>query len=358
MPRAIRVVIVDDSALMREMLKEIVSQEPGMEVAGVARDAYEAREIIKATNPDVITLDVEMPKMDGLAFLEKIMTLRPTPVVMVSSLTREGSDATIRALELGAVDCVAKPGGSEGHGFEATARELVDKLRVAATARLSMRRPAAAQPGTLPVPRRAGSGTRLIAIGASTGGVERIRDVLAVMPAACPPIVITQHIGPNYVASFASRLDRLSAPSVQVAAHGARLVQGLVLIAPGDRHLTVVRDQQGYVCHIADTPPVSGHRPSVDVLFGSVAKAAGSQAVGVILSGMGRDGANGLLAMRQAGAYTIGEQESSCVVYGMPRAAFDAGAVAVELPLGQIPAEMLRAFDAIVERPRTIRGEE
>lgn len=357
MARPIRVVIVDDSALMREMLKDIVSQEPGMEVAGVARDAYEAREIIKATNPDVITLDIEMPKMDGLAFLEKIMTLRPTPVIMVSSLTREGADATIRALELGAVDCVAKPGGSEGLGFEATARELVDKVRMAAGARLSMRRPV--QPaGTLPVPRKAGSGTRLIAIGASTGGVERIRDVLAAMPAGCPPIVVTQHMGPNYVASFAARLDRLSAPSVQLASHGARLAQGVVHIAPGDRHLSVARDSQGFVCHLTDAPPVSGHRPSVDVLFGSVAKAAGAHAVGVILSGMGRDGATGLLAMRRAGAFTIGEQESSCVVYGMPRAAFEAGAVAVELPLSQIPAEMLRAFDAIGDRPRTIRGEE
>ncbi|KAA0598105.1 two-component system chemotaxis response regulator CheB [Azospirillum lipoferum] len=352
MPRPIRVVIVDDSALMREMLKDILTHEAGMEVAGVARDAFEAREVIKATNPDVITLDVEMPKMDGLSFLEKIMTLRPTPVIMVSSLTSEGSDAAIRALELGAVDCVAKPGGSDGQGFEATAMELVSKIRVAATARLTMRRPAAAH-GVLPTPRRAGSGKRLIAIGASTGGVERIRDVLAAMPADCPPIVVTQHMGPSYVPSFAARLDRLSAPTVRVAAHGDRPAQGLVLIAPGDRHLAIIRDTAGFVCHIQDTPPVSGHRPSVDVLFASVAKAAGSNAVGVILSGMGRDGAIGMKAMQEAGAFTIGEQESSCVVYGMPRAAREAGAVAVELPLAQIPAEMLRAFDAVGERPRT-----
>ena len=346
MPRPIRVVIVDDSSLMREMLRSIISEEPGIEVAGVARDPYEAREVIKQTNPDVITLDIEMPRMDGLSFLEKIMTLRPTPVVMVSSLTQEGSDATIRALEIGAVDCVAKPDGSDGHGFEAMAHELIGKIRVAATARLSMRRPHAPAP-TLPTPRRAGSGTRFIAIGASTGGVERIRDVLAVMPADCPPIVITQHMGPSYVPAFAARLDRLSAPSVRVAGPGDRLAQGVVYIAPGDRHLVVIRDAQGYSCHIQDGPPVSGHRPSVDALFSSVARAAGANAVGVILSGMGRDGANGMLAMRDAGAYTIGEQESSCVVYGMPRAAREAGAVAIELPLAQIPAEMLHAFDAI-----------
>ncbi|WP_448204448.1 protein-glutamate methylesterase/protein-glutamine glutaminase [Azospirillum sp. sgz302134] len=346
MPRPIRVVIVDDSSLMREMLKSIISEDPGIEVAGVARDPYEAREVIKQTNPDVITLDIEMPRMDGLSFLEKIMTLRPTPVVMVSSLTQEGSDATIRALEIGAVDCVAKPDGSDGHGFEAMAHELIGKIRVAATARLSMRRPHAPS-ATLPTPRRAGSGTRFIAIGASTGGVERIRDVLAVMPADCPPIVITQHMGPSYVPSFAARLDRISPPTVQVATQGARLTQGVVYIAPGDRHLVVIRDAQGYSCHIQDGPPVSGHRPSVDALFSSVARAAGPNAVGVILSGMGRDGATGMLAMREAGAYTIGEQESSCVVYGMPRAAFEAGAVAIELPLAQIPAEMLRAFDAI-----------
>lgn len=352
MPRPIRVVIVDDSNLMREMLRDIISHETGIDVVGVARDPYEAREVIKQTNPDVITLDIEMPRMDGLSFLEKIMTLRPTPVVMVSSLTQEGSDATIRALEIGAVDCVAKPDGSDGHGFEAMAHELIGKIRVAATARLSMRRSHGPAHATLPTPRRAGSGTRFIAIGASTGGVERIRDVLTVMPADCPPIVITQHMGPSYVPAFAARLDRLAAPSVRVAVQGARLAQGTVHIAPGDRHLVIVRDAQGYSCHIQDGPAVSGHRPSVDVLFSSVAKAAGPNAVGVILSGMGRDGAAGMLAMREAGAYTIGEQESSCVVYGMPRAAKETGAVAIELPLAQIPAEMLRAFDAIGERPR------
>jgi two-component system chemotaxis response regulator CheB len=352
MARPIRVVVVDDSSLMREMLTAILGAEPGIEVTGAARDPYEARELIKATNPDVITLDVEMPRMDGLSFLEKIMTLRPTPVIMVSSLTREGSDAAVRALELGAIDCVAKPAGSEGHGFEEMAADLVAKIRVAATARLTMHRP----PSTahaLPTPKRAGSGTRFLAIGASPGGVERIRDVLSVMPADCPPIVITQHMGPSYVPSFAARLDKQTPPNVRLATHGARLKQGVVYIAPGDRHLAVAKDAQGFLCRIEDSPTVSGHRPSVDVLFQSVAACAGPNAVGVILSGMGRDGATGMLAMRQAGAYTIGETETSCVVYGMPRAAREAGAVAVELPLAQIPAEMLRAFDAIGDRART-----
>ncbi|WP_029008608.1 protein-glutamate methylesterase/protein-glutamine glutaminase [Azospirillum halopraeferens] len=351
MARPIRVVVVDDSSLMREMLKDILGRERGIEVAGTARDPYEARELIKTTNPDVITLDVEMPRMDGLAFLEKIMTLRPTPVVMVSSLTQEGSDAAVRALELGAIDCVAKPDGAEGHGFEAMAEELVAKIRVAATARLTLRRPPPAGK-SLASPRHRGNG--IIAIGASTGGVERLREVLAMMPADCPPIVITQHIGPSYVASLAARLDRQTPPSVRVADRKARLEPGVALIAPGDRHLMVVRDGAGgYACRIDDGPPVSGHRPSVDVLFESVAEAAGAAAVGVILSGMGRDGASGLLAMRRAGAHTIGEQESSCVVYGMPRAAREAGAVAIELPLAQIPAEMLRAYDAIGDRPRS-----
>ncbi|HEY0837429.1 MAG TPA: chemotaxis response regulator protein-glutamate methylesterase [Azospirillum sp.] len=351
MPRPIRVVVVDDSSLMRAMLKDILGREPGIEVVGAARDPFEAREMIKATNPDVVTLDVEMPRMDGIAFLEKIMTLRPTPVIMVSSLTQEGSDATIRALEIGAVDCVAKPDGSDGHGFEEMAHELAAKIRIAAAARLSMRRPPASHT-VLAAPRRAGAGTRFIAIGASTGGVERIREVLSVMPADCPPIVITQHMGPGYVPSFAARLDKQTPPAVKVAEAGDRLAQGVVYIAPGDRHLAVVKDGPGFVCRIEDAPAVSGHRPSVDVLFHSVARAAGPNAVGVILSGMGKDGAAGMKAMREAGAHTIGETESSCVVYGMPRAAKEAGGVAVELPLAQIPAEMLRAFDAIGDRAR------
>jgi two-component system chemotaxis response regulator CheB len=351
MARLIRVVIVDDSNLMRQLLTAALSRDDAIEIVGSARDPYEARQIIKATNPDVITLDIEMPKMDGLSFLEKIMTLRPTPVVMVSSLTQAGSDATIRALELGAVDYVGKPAGSEGLGFREVMDELIAKIKMAASARVTPLRRLRARPSTLRAPRRSDARS-LIAIGASTGGVERIRDILQVMPADCPPIVITQHMGPSYLASFADRLNRLSAPTVMLAVTGARLQQGMVFIAPGDRHLVVARDTLGYVCQILETPPVSGHRPSVDVLFHAVAKAAGPNAVGAILSGMGRDGAAGLTAMRAAGAYTVGEQESSCVVYGMPRMAKEAGGVVLELPLAQIAAELLRAIDAIGDRPR------
>jgi len=279
------------------------------------------------------------------------MTLRPTPVVMVSSLTQSGSDATIRALELGAVDYVAKPHGSDGLGFQRVAEDLIIKIKLASTARVRALHRPSGPPGILAAPRRAGSKT-FIAIGASTGGVERIRDILQVMPANCPPIVITQHMGPSYLASFADRLDRLSQPSVRLATHGARLQQGVVFIAPGDVHLAVGRDSLGYLCQLQDTPAVSGHRPSVDVLFHSVAKAAGPNAVGAILSGMGRDGASGMAAMRANGAHTVGEQENSCVVYGMPKTAKEAGGVALELPLAQIAPELLRAIDAIADRPR------
>ena len=351
MAKLVRVVIVDDSNLMRRLLTAALSRDHDIEIVGSACDPYEARQVIKDTNPDVITLDIEMPRMDGLSFLEKIMTLRPTPVVMVSSLTQAGSDATIRALELGAVDYVGKPAGSEGFGFREVVAELIDKIKMAASARVTPLRRIQTPPPPLLSPRHMDSWS-FIAIGASTGGVERIRDILQVMPPDCPPIVITQHMGPSYLASFADRLDRISPPTVALASHGARLQRGTVFIAPGDRHLAVAREASGYVCQIQDTPLVSGHRPSVDVLFHSVAKVAGPKAVGAILSGMGRDGAAGLAAMRAAGAHTVGEQESSCVVYGMPRMAKEAGGVVLELPLAHIAPELLRAIDAIGDRPR------
>lgn len=352
MAKPIRVVVVDDSALMRQMLTELLMRAHDIDVVGAARDPYEARDMIKALNPHVVTLDVEMPRMDGLSFLEKIMTLRPMPVVMVSSLTREGSDAAVRALELGAVDCVAKPDRADGGGVERMASELILKIRIAAAARLSPSRPPSTVRKTLP--RGIAKSRRFIALGASTGGVERIRDLLAAMPPDCPPIVVTQHMGAGYVPSFAARLDSLSEPTVALATEGARLQQGVVYIAPGDRHLAVARDVRGFYCRLIDAPPVSGHRPSVDVMFQSVAEAAGGNAVGVILSGMGKDGAAGMLAMRQAGAHTVGEQESSCVVYGMPRAARECGAVAIEMPLSHIAAEMLRAAEAPADGHGTI----
>jgi two-component system chemotaxis response regulator CheB len=347
MSRRIRVAIVDDSALMRRMLSESLEAIPDFEVVGTAQDPYEARDMIKVARPEVLTLDVEMPRMDGLTFLEKIMTLRPMPVVMVSTLTKEGTEATVRALELGAIDYVGKPKGTDGDSFAEFRDELVLKLRLAAAARLNIPR---AKPVRAAAPARRPGDRRMIAMGASTGGVERIRDVLEALSDTCPPIFIVQHIGAPFVASFAARLDRQTSLTVRVATHGARVGPGQAVIAPGDEHLSVRRDALGYICELSDGPAVSGHRPSVDVLFESVAKVAGANAVGVILSGMGRDGATGMAAMRAAGAWTIGENEASCVVYGMPRMAKQADGVAAELPLSQIPGEMMRAAAAIVER--------
>ncbi len=341
----IRVLVVDDSALMRQMITAVLSSDPAIEVVGGAPDPLVAREKIKALNPDVLTLDVEMPRMDGLAFLEKLMTLRPMPVVMVSSLTERGAEVTMKALELGAVEVFCKPSDAAGGGLLAQGRDLIDKVKAAAHAHV---RPLADRPAVPAGPRQLAVTTiykstdRLVAIGSSTGGVEALREVITALPPDAPPVVITQHIPPRFSESFATRLDGLSAVRVKEAADGERIVAGHVFIAPGDRHLAVRRSGAMLVTHVHDGPLVSGHKPSVDVLFHSVAEACGSKAVGVILTGMGRDGAEGLLRMRQAGAATLGEDESSCVVYGMPKAARDIGAVEKELPLSRIADEILR----------------
>jgi len=336
----IRVLIVDDSALMRQMLSSLLASDPAIEVVGTAPDPLVAREKIKALNPDVMTLDVEMPGMDGLAFLERLMTLRPMPVVMVSSLTAQGAAVTLRALELGAIDVVCKP--TDPGGLAARRGELIEKIKAAAVARLRPRGESGGRPNRLPVTQIYRSSEKLVAIGASTGGVEALREIVVVMPADAPPIVIAQHIPPRFSASFAERLNGLAAVRVKEAGDGERILAGHVYIAPGDRHLRVRRSGAALVTQLEDGPLVSGHKPSVDALFHSVATACGSKAVGVILTGMGRDGADGLLAMRQAGADTLGEDESSCVVYGMPKAARDNGASKRELPLGKIAEEMLR----------------
>lgn len=347
----IRVLVVDDSALMRQMLTAILSADPGIEVIGSAPDPLVAREKIKALNPDVLTLDVEMPRMDGLAFLEKLMTLRPMPVVMVSSLTERGAEVTMRALELGAVDVFCKPTDLAANGLMAHARELVDKVKAAAAARVKPLgdRPQAA-PSRLAVTTIYKSTDRLVAIGSSTGGVEALRDVVLDLPAAAPPVVVTQHIPPRFSTSFAQRLDGLAAVRVKEAVDGERIVAGHVFIAPGDKHLAVRRSGAMLVAHVYDGPLVSGHKPSVDVLFQSVAEACGAKAVGVILTGMGRDGSEGLLKMRQAGAATLGQDEASCVVYGMPKAARDIGAVERELPLSRIADEILKLCAADTAR--------
>ncbi len=328
---AIRVLIVDDSPTMRVLITNILGRDPGIEVIGSAADPLEAREAIKAFNPDVITLDVEMPRMNGIEFLEKIMRLRPMPVVMVSSLTQEGADTTLRALELGAFDCVGKPAiGEASSGFS----ELIDKVKAAAQSRV---RPFGERTPQRPSKSDFTPDNKVVAIGSSTGGVEALVTLLETYPANCPPTVITQHMPASFTRSFADRLNRLSAAHVSEAEDGAKLEVGRVYVAPGgERHLELVAGAAGQRCRLRDADPVNGHRPSVDVLFKSVAHAAGARAVGVILTGMGKDGAQGLLEMRQAGARTIGQDESSCVVYGMPRAAFELKAVERQLPMSRI----------------------
>jgi two-component system chemotaxis response regulator CheB len=334
--KRVRVVVVDDSATMRGLITASLQQDPGIEVVGSAGDPLQARQIIKELSPDVITLDIEMPNMNGLEFLEKIMRLRPMPVVMVSSLTQAGAEATLKALELGAVDCVAKPsslaGGAEGLG------DLAARVKAAAEARVRPR-------GAASAPAVDGAFTPsgdLVAIGASTGGVEALLTVLANFPANCPPTVITQHMPGSFTRSFAARLDRATPARVQEAFDGAPIESGLIYLAPGgEAHFEVVRSG-GLRCRLRSGDPVSGHRPSVDALFQSVAAAVGRAAVGVILTGMGRDGAGGLAAMRAAGARTVGQDEASCVIYGMPRAAFDIGAVQRQAPVDAIGPLILR----------------
>ena len=345
-----RVLIVDDSALIRQMLTQMLNSDPAITVVGTASDPLVAREMIKSLNPDVVTLDIEMPRMDGLAFLHKIMTLRPMPVVMISSLTQKGTDTTLHALELGAVDYIAKPTIGLSDGFMAMRDEITSKVKQAAQARV---RPLS-QDKTSVTPLPTGSGydssEKLIAVGASTGGVEALHTFLSAFPADAPAILITQHMPPMFTANFANRLDKVCAVSVRQATDGERVLPGHVYIAPGSHHLELARSGANYICRLHDGPPVSGHRPSVDVLFRSVARAAGANAVGIILTGMGKDGAAGLLEMRRAGASTIGQDELSCVIYGMPKVAFDCGATEIELPIQKIPEQVLYHCQATARR--------
>lgn len=336
----VRVLIVDDSATMRGMLSMLLSGDPDVEVVGTADRASVARQKIKDLSPDVITLDVEMPGMNGLDFLEKVMTLRPMPVVMVSTLTARGADATIRALEIGAFDCYGKPTGSFKAAAIADGGHLVALVKRAAGSRVQQRAPAAALPPDAGYVPRDGA---VLAIGASTGGVEALVRLLSAFPANCPPTLIVQHMPGQFTRAFAERLDRTCLPHVVEARTGAPVLPGHVYLAPGnERHLEL---QGGPVlrCRLIAEEPMSGHRPSVDRLFRSVADVAGGQAVGAILTGMGHDGALGLKAMRDAGAVTIGQDEASCVVYGMPRVAHALGGVDEQLPLGAIAARLLRA---------------
>lgn len=339
----IGVVIVDDSALIRNMLTDILNSDPAIQVLGSAADPYQARELIKETNPDVITLDVEMPRMDGLTFLDKIMRLRPTPVIMISSLTQKGADATLRALEMGALDYVGKPQIGLQSGIEELAGEIISKVKSASRANLSTirRKPAQSAPNHSSINYQ--TTEKIIAIGASTGGVEALSYILAEMPADCPAIAIAQHMPKNFTSSFAKRLNEQVLPSVTEAKHNARLLPGHVYIAPGDQHLVIAKSGADYICKLEDGPLVSGHKPSVDQMFYSVAKTVGSNAVGVILTGMGKDGADGLLEMRNAGAKTIGQDEASSTIYGMPGVANDIGAVEKQTSLSQMATSILKA---------------
>ena len=342
-----KVLIVDDSALIRSVMKEIINSQPDMEVVGQAPDPIIARDLIKQTNPDVLTLDVEMPKMDGLDFLEKLMRLRPMPVVMVSSLTERGSEITLRALELGAVDFVTKPKMSIQSGMLEYTELITDKIRAASRARIKARQvaPADAQKGpgaVLPQVRNPlTSSEKLIIIGASTGGTEAIKEFLMQMPSDCPGILITQHMPAGFTKSFAQRLDNLCKIGVKESEGGERILPGHAYLAPGHSHLQLVRSGANYMTQLDQGPPVNRHRPSVDVLFNSAAIHAGKNAVGVILTGMGKDGAQGMLEMKKAGAYNFAQDEASCVVFGMPREAIAVGAAHEVGALQDLPSMVM-----------------
>lgn len=341
----IKVLIVDDSALIRGVLKEIINSQPDMEVVGAAPDPLVARDLIKQTNPDVLTLDVEMPKMDGLDFLERLMRLRPMPVVMVSSLTERGSEITMRALELGAVDFVTKPKMSIQSGMLDYAELITEKIRIASRAKIKPRALAAQGQSAGGMLAAVGnpltSSEKLIIIGASTGGTEAIKEFLMQLPPDCPGILITQHMPEGFTRSFANRLDKLCRISVKEAEGGERILPGHAYLAPGHSHLTLVRSGANYMTKLDQEPPVNRHRPSVDVLFSSAALSAGKNAVGVILTGMGKDGAAGMLKMKEAGAYNLAQDEDSCVVFGMPREAIAIGATHDVGPLHELPGRVL-----------------
>ncbi len=343
-PRKIRVLIVDDSALIRSILKEIINSQPDMEAVGVASNPLMAREMIKTLNPDVLTLDVEMPQMDGLTFLEKIMRLRPMPVLMISSLTERGSEIALRALELGAVDFVSKPKLGVAEGMQAYAEEIATKIKVAFLSR-PLARQASLPSQNLPIiGNRLTTTEKLIAVGASTGGTEALKEFLTPLPADTPAILVTQHMPEAFTKSFAARLDTLCKMTVCEAAHNQRVLPGHVYIAPGHSHLLLKRSGTNYIAELSQSEPVNHHRPSVEVLFRSVAQQAGSNAIGVMLTGMGKDGAVGMLEMRQAGAYNLAQDEASCVVFGMPREAINIGAVHEVVGIRDMAQRVLARF--------------
>lgn len=358
------VVVVDDSALVRSILTEIINRQPDMQCIGAASDPLAAREMIRNLNPDVITLDVEMPKMDGLDFLQRLMRLRPMPVVMVSTLTERGAEVTLKALELGAVDFVAKPKIGVADGIRALAQDITDKIRIAAKAQIRRLPPAptsgavgataahstaAARPATPIASLGRLSTEKIIFIGASTGGTEATKDVLINLPADCPAVCITQHMPPGFTRSYAARLDGLCKIRVKEAQDGERILPGHGYIAPGGMHFSVERSGANYIARVQDGEPVNRHKPSVEVLFQSAARVVGQNALGIMLTGMGADGAKAMKVMKDAGAYNFVQDEATCVVFGMPREAINAGAADEVLPLQQIATRL-------IERLRSTAG--
>lgn len=345
----IRVLTVDDSALMRQVLATLLAKDPEIEVVGSAPDPYIAREKIKALNPDVLTLDVEMPKMDGITFLEKLMRGHPMPVIMVSSLTEAGCQTTLRALELGAVDFITKPKIDLREGMEDVAQDLIAKVKAAAAANMkrSIGEKRVVSQMAAPVSRPVGAQAMIkttdtiIAIGSSTGGTEAVKDLLEMLPPDTPPILISQHMPERFTKTWADRLNSLSRIRVKEAQHGDSVLPGHALVAPGNFHMALVRSGARYTVHLNQDPPVNRHRPSVDVMFASVAQYAGANAIGVILTGMGNDGAKEMLTMKRAGAFTIAQDEASCVVFGMPKEAIKMGGIDKVLPLNEIAGAIL-----------------
>jgi len=337
----IKVLVVDDSPLIRRILTDILCEPDDMEVVGCAADPYQAREMIKQLQPDVLTLDVEMPKMDGISFLKNLMRLRPMPVVMISTLTQKGSPVTLEALEVGAVDFIAKPTVNLSEQFNQYAAVLQQKVRTAASARV---RPCKASINKVIEPSLMANFnvSAILAIGASTGGTEAIKEVLIRMPKNCPPIVITQHIPPVFSSSFALRMDRTCTINVKEAEHGDKLAPGWAFIAPGDKHLSVVKRGSHLICHLDESAAINRHRPAVDVLFNSLVNIHPKNTVAALLTGMGSDGAKGLLALKHSGAYTIAQDELTSVVWGMPKAAIELGAANDVLPLEKVAEHLLK----------------
>jgi len=361
--KTIRVLVVDDSALVRSLLSEIINRQSDMECVGVANDPLIARELIRELNPDVITLDIEMPRMDGLDFLGRLMRLRPTPVIMISTLTERGAEATLKALELGAVDFVSKPRLGLADGLRELSDQIVDKIRVAALANVRRSMPVPVALST--APKDPGSSTstaratgasysteKLVFIGASTGGTEAIKEILIRLPADFPAVLVTQHMPPGFTKTFAARLNGLSQLSVREAVNGERLLPGHVYIAPGGTQFRVDRSGANYLAVVEDGPPVNRHKPSVEVLFKSAAKCVGRNACGVLLTGMGNDGAQALREMKDAGSYNYVQDEASCIVFGMPREALLHGAADEVLPPAAIAEALIQRLKSMADRYR------